>query len=68
MLKVFEIDIFVCRVKELTTRAIKELNRLSANPTKWSFKHIQTICLSVFDHFVVLAVKGLKRYLHIKYK
>ena len=37
---------------------------LSANPTKW-FKHTQTICwllpncLSVFDHFVMLALKGL---------
>ena len=30
-------------------------NPLSANPTKWS-----NICLSVFDHFVKLALKGLK--------
>ena len=30
------------------------LNPLKANPTKWS-----TNCLSVFDHFVGLALKGL---------
>ena len=41
-----------------------QLNHLSANPTKWS--NTQTIrrqqptnCLSVFDHFVGLALKGL---------
>ena len=31
------------------------INPLSANPTKWS----NTLCLSVFDHFVGLALKGL---------
>ena len=42
------------------------LNPLSANPTKWSntFKQfvdkLPTNCLSVFDHFVGLALKGLK--------
>ena len=41
------------------------LNPLSANPTKWSntLKHFvgnfSTNCLSVFDHFVKLALKGL---------
>ena len=40
-------------------------NPLSANPTKWSNAHKQfvgnlpTNCLSVFDHFVKLALKGL---------
>ena len=40
-------------------------NPLSANPTKWSntFKQfvgkLSTNCLSVFDHFVKLALKGL---------
>ena len=34
------------------------LNPLSANPTKWSNP---TNCLSVFDHFVGLAFKGLNR-------
>ena len=41
------------------------LNPLSGSPTKWSntLKHfvgrLPTNCLSVFDHFVGLAVKGL---------
>ena len=40
-------------------------NPLSANPAKWSNTHTQyvgklpTNCLSVFDHFVRLALKGL---------
>ena len=42
------------------------LNPLSANPTKWlnTLKQfvgsLTTNCLSVFDHFVGLALKGLK--------
>ena len=42
------------------------LNPLSANPEKWSntLKQIvgnsPTICLSVFDHFMNLALKGFK--------
>ena len=41
-------------------------NPLSANPTKWSntLKQfvgiLRTSCLSVFDHFVKLALKGLR--------
>ena len=41
------------------------INPLSANPTKWSNTLKQfvgilpTNCLSVFDHFVGLALKGL---------
>ena len=41
-------------------------NPLSANPTKWSNTLKQFVgifsanCLSVFDHFVRLALKGLK--------
>ena len=42
------------------------LNPLSANPNKM-FKHTQTIrpllptnCLSVFDHFVGMALEGLR--------
>ena len=35
------------------------VNPLSANPAEWS-KHTQTICFSVFGHFVLLAPKGLK--------
>ena len=42
-----------------------KINPLSANPTKWSNKLKQFVgnfpknCLSVFDHFVKLALKGL---------
>ena len=42
------------------------LNPLSANPTKWSntlkqfVSDLLTIFLSVFDHFVGLALKGLR--------
>ena len=45
----------------------KLLNPLSANPTKWSntlkqfVGNLPTNCLSVFDHFVRLALKGLNR-------
>ena len=41
------------------------VNPLSANPTKWSntfnqfIGNLPTNCLSVFDHFVGLALKGL---------
>ena len=44
-----------------------KLNPLNANPEKWSntLKQIvgklPTICLSVFDHFMNLALKGLSR-------
>ena len=42
------------------------LNPLSANPTKWSntlkqlVGNLPTNCLNVSDHFVGLALKGLK--------
>ena len=45
--------------------AKKTLNPLSANPTRWSntlkqfVSILSTNCLSVFDHFVGLALKGL---------
>ena len=45
------------------------LNPLSAKPVKWSntFKQfvgkLPTNCLSVFDYFVALALKGL-RFIH----
>ena len=41
------------------------LNPLNANPEKWSntlkqiVGNLPTICLSVFDHFMNLALKGL---------
>ena len=43
------------------------INPLSANPTKWpnTFKQfvgkLTPNCLSVFDHFVKLALEGLKK-------
>ena len=49
------------------------LNPLSANPIKWSntlkefIGNWLTNCLSVFDHFVKLALKGLKGTLIMKY-
>ena len=42
-----------------------QLNSLSANPTKWSntlklfVSNFPTNCLSVFDHFAILALEGL---------
>ena len=44
-----------------------KINPLSANPTKWSntikqfVSKLPTNCLNVFDHFVKLALKGLKK-------
>ena len=42
---------------ERNNDSVRKLNPLSANPTKWS-----TNCLSVFDHFVILALKELRFY------
>ena len=45
---------------------INLINPLSANPEKWSntlkqiVGNLPTICLSVFDHFMNLAFKGLR--------
>ena len=55
-------------VRKLTGKlpACFSVNPLRANPTKWSntFKQfvdkLLTNCLSVFDHFVGLALKGLR--------
>ena len=47
---------------------IISINSLSANPTKWSktlqqfVDNLPTNCLSVFDYFVGLALKGLTNY------
>ena len=44
------------------------INPLSANPTKWSntlkqfVGNLPTNCLSVFDHFMNLAFKGLTKH------
>ena len=40
----------------ITVKLLLNYNPLSANFTEW------TNCLSVFDHFVGLALKGLKKY------
>ena len=46
---------------------ITDINPLNANPEKWSntLKQIvgdlPTICLSVFDHFMNVALKGLRK-------
>ena len=58
--------------KILVVVTIKPINPLSANPEKWSntlkqiVGNLPTICLSVFDHFMNLALKGLKNYHKIK--
>ena len=50
---------------KLITSFFLLINPLSGNPTKWSNTLKQFVgnllanCLSVFDHFVVLALKGL---------
>ena len=46
----------------LLSRSLAQFNPLSANPTKWSntLKQFVGNCLSVFDHFVTLALKGLQ--------
>ena len=50
-------------IPEIQNKAL--VNPLSANPTKWSntlkqfVGKLATNCLSVFDHFVGLALKGL---------
>ena len=51
--------------KQNHIKVLTKLNTLSVNPTKWSntLKQIRrllpTNCLSMFDHFVGLALKGL---------
>ena len=50
---------------QYSSQQIPNFNPLSANPTKWSntlkqlVDNLQTNCLSVFDHFVWLELKGL---------
>ena len=45
----------------LLWQEISFINPSSANPIKWS--NTKTIRLSVFDHFVGLALEGFKRVL-----
>ena len=57
---------FVRKVIKLGLIVRAAVNPLSANPTKWSNRlkqfvgNMPTNCLSVFDHFVGLALKGLR--------
>ena len=50
----------------IITSSIRLINPLSADITQWSNTLIQFVvkvpmnCLSVFDHFVIVALKGLK--------
>ena len=50
---------------KIDNKSVKEVNPLSANPTKWSktlkqfLGNLPTNCLSMFDHFMKLALKGL---------
>ena len=49
---------FIQSSKSATSVLHSDFNPISANPTKWSNTLKQ--CLSVFGHFVGLALKGLK--------
>ena len=57
----------LCNDEKTSKTSALCLNPLSANPEKWSntLKQIvgklPTICLSVFDHFMNLALKGLTK-------
>ena len=61
MLNSFHSDNFIRSLYQIVT-----INPLNANPEKWSntlkqiVGNLTTICLSVFDHFMNLALKGLK--------
>ena len=55
---------FPCKTPPVAA-SVKFINPLSANPAKWSntlkefFGKLPTNCLSLFDHFVDFALKGL---------
>ena len=52
-------------IDSLTKNYENHISPLNANPEKWSntlkqiVGNLPTICLSVFDHFMNLALKGL---------
>ena len=54
-------------MKSTIIELLARFNPLSANPTKWAntlkqfVGKLSTNCLSPFDHFVELALKGLKK-------
>ena len=55
---------------QVSLKRKKFFNPLNANPTKWSntlkqfVGRLPTNCLSVFDHFVKLALKGLSAFIY----
>ena len=59
-------NLFKLPIKTVYLHAFPLFNPLSPNPTKWlnTLKqfvgNLPTNCLSVFDHFVKLALKGLR--------
>ena len=65
--------IFMLGFCGIGTCGIDHINPLNANPEKWSntlnqiVGNLPTICLSVFDHFMNLALKGLNNRLWEKF-
>ena len=63
---------FNCQFVIIFSIRLMLINPLNANPEKWSntlkqiVGNLPTICLSVFDHFMNLALKGLKTLKKIK--
>ena len=60
------ISVNFCKTTSISQLQCEQIvNPLSANPTSWSnalkqfVSKLLTNCLSVFDHFVILALKGL---------
>ena len=59
-------SVILCSENTTATYKLSELYPLSTNPTKWSNTLKQFLtklpmnCMSVFDHFVGLALIGLK--------
>ena len=64
--KFYDERVFPVTAETLNIEDTILFNSLSAIPTKWSntlkqfFGNLPTNCLSVFDHFVKLALKGLR--------
>ena len=64
----FNVTLSYEKIASIKMYSVKKavFNPLSANPEKWSktlkqiVRNLPMICLSVFDHFMNLALKGLK--------
>ena len=67
---IFMLQFFLVSIFSFNVNVNTSLNPLSANFTKWSntlkqfVGNLPTNCLSVFDHFVGLALKGLSSFEH----